>query len=83
MNHLTPEQLQKLEKQIRLICFKLAKVCKEHQIPERYSQLRKEGFDDWDALTQEGMVNALHNANHLLDRVLYWILVVSETEIEK
>ena len=82
MKNLTPKQLIKLEKQISSICFKLAKVCKEHKIPERYDELTNEGFDDWDALTQEGMVNALHNADHLLDRVLYWILVVQENEVD-
>lgn len=80
MKNLTPKQLEKLESQIAALAFKLNKVCEQHKIADRSMELNDERFEDWDAETQEGMVNALHQVDHALDRVSYWISVVRENE---
>lgn len=80
MKNLTPKQLEKLENQIAALSWKLTKVCEQHKIADRSMELSDEGFDDWDAETQEGMVNALHNVDHALDRVAYWISIVREKQ---
>ena len=67
MKNLTPKQLLKLENQIGLLAHKLAMVCQQHKISERNMDLVDAGFDDWDAETQEGMVNELHNLDRMLD----------------
>jgi len=78
MKNLTPKQLAKLESQIAAIAFKLTKVCEQHKISERYNDLMDEGFQDWDAQTQEGMVNALHNVDHALDTVHFLLSNLTE-----
>ena len=40
--------------------------------------LMDEGFQDWDAQTQEGMVNALHNVDHALDSVHFLLSNLTE-----
>ena len=38
------------------------------------------GFDDWDAETQEGMVNKLHNMDRMLDTLHCRIIDLRETQ---
>ena len=80
MKNLTPKQLLKLENQIGLLAHKLAMVCQQHKISERNMDLIDDGFDDWDAETQEGMVNELHNMDRMLDTLYCRIIDLRENE---
>jgi hypothetical protein len=80
MKNLTPKQLAKLESQIALLSHKLALVCQQHKISERNMELVDAGFDDWDAETQEGMVNELHNMDRMLDTLHCRIIDLRENE---
>jgi hypothetical protein len=80
MKNLTPKQLLKLENQIGLLSHKLAIVCQQHKIADRSWELTEERFDDWDAQTQEGMVNELHNLDRMLDTLHCRIIDLRENE---
>ena len=80
MKNLTPKQLAKLENQIGLLAHKLALICQQHKISDRNMELVDAGFDDWDAETQEGMVNELHNLDRMLDTLHCRIIDLRENE---
>jgi len=80
MKNLTPKQLLKLENQIGLLSHKLAIVCQQHKIGDRSMELSDEQFDDWDAQTQEGMVNELHNLDRMLDTLHCRIIDLRENQ---
>jgi hypothetical protein len=80
MKNLTPKQLLKLENQIGLLAHKLAIVCQQHKIADRNMDLVDAGFDDWDAETQEGMVNELHNMDRMLDTLHCRIIDLRENQ---
>ena len=65
--------MERLAEQMASVSSRLNKICQEYKIGDRYEQLCDENFCDWDAETQEGMVNALHNADMELDRVAYFV----------
>lgn len=69
MKNLTPKQLQKLESQIDLLSSKLDKVFKEFKVSEKKDELFNENFCDWDAQTQEGMINELGNLEFTLSNL--------------
>jgi hypothetical protein len=71
MKQLTKKQLLALESQIAILATKLEKICIKNKIGDRVTQLSDERWYDYDAETQEGMVNALHNADHALSQVSY------------
>ena len=78
MKNLTPKQLEKLENQIASLSNKLASICQQHRIGDRNMELVNEGFIDWDAETQEGMVYSLHQADFTLDRLFSLVQTVRE-----
>jgi hypothetical protein len=43
-------------------------------------ELSDEQFDDWDAQTQEGMVNELHNLDRMLDTLHCRIIDLRENQ---
>lgn len=80
MKNLTPKQLEKLENQIASLSNKLASICQQHRIGDRNMELVDEGFSDWDAETQEGMVYSLHQADFALDRLFSLIETVRQNQ---
>ena len=71
MKQLTKKQLVALDNQIAILSTRLEKICLKNKIHDRSFQLSDERWYDYDAETQEGMVNALHNADHALSQVSY------------
>lgn len=69
MKQLTEKQLIALDNQIAILATKLEKICLKYKIGDRLTQLDNERWYDYDAQTQEGMVNALHNVDHALSNV--------------
>ena len=80
MKNLTPKQLARLEASIASLSHRLAVVCDQYKISERNMELVDAGFDDWDAETQEGMVNELHNMDRMLDTLHCRIIDLKETQ---
>jgi hypothetical protein len=80
MKQLTQKQILSLEDQIAKISFRLEKVCHNFKIGERMDQLGNERWYDYDAENQEGMVNALHQADHALSRVYDLLNILKEQQ---
>ena len=79
MKQLTDKQLLKLEDQICALSFKLTKVCKQHKIADKSSELFDISWQDWDNYeTQEAIVNALNNIDHELDNLSYYIMQLNK-----
>jgi polyphosphate kinase 2 (PPK2 family) len=80
MKQLTEKQILSLEDQIAKISFRLEKVCQNFKIGERMDQLSNERWYDYDAENQEGMVNALHQADHALSNVHHLLTILKEQQ---
>lgn len=76
MKQLTKKQLLALDSQIASLATKLEKICLKNKIGDRVTQLSNDRWYDYDAETQEGMVNALHNADHALSQVSYLLYLL-------
>lgn len=74
MRQLTDKQLLKLDAQISALSDKLTKVCNQHKVSDKKTELDESNFDDWDAYeTQEGIINALANIDAELSNLSYYI----------
>ena len=80
MKQLTEKQLIALDNQIAILATKLDKICLKNKIGDRVVQLSDERWYDYDAETQEGMVNALHSVDHALSNVSYLLDLLRKTQ---
>ena len=69
MKNLTPKQLEKLEDEIGKLSFKLYKTCQKIKLSEKMEELYKENWNDYDAQTQESLINKLNQVDFFLDEV--------------
>ena len=78
MKNLTPKQLEKLEDEIGKLSFKLYKTCQKIKLSEKMEELCKENWNDYDAQTQESLINKLNQVDFFLDEVHFMIQSLRE-----
>lgn len=74
MRQLTDKQLFKLDAQISALSDKLTKVCNQHKVSDKKTELMEINFEDWDNYeSQEAIINALSNIDAELSNLSYYI----------